>query len=297
MHELRTPSNAILNLALDIQTNEHLSVQGQTDVEIIISATSFLLSLINDLLDFSRILHGKFSLQKKSFALEPLLRQCAQLFALQCKVKGLDLRVRIDPDLPELLYSDENRLRQVLLNLLSNSLKFTLHGSISLVALMPNSSELQLSVEDTGIGIDEENQQKIFGLFGKLDSSNSLNPLGCGLGLGISQLLVERMGGSPLALRSRPGRGSVFSFTLNLNEDASSKTVETIEVEEEEGSFIQLPSTDWTGGYVSLIKPEVLVVDDSSFNRIVARKLVEAQGYNCAEACTGRQAVELAAPT
>ena len=111
-----------------------------------------------------------FELQKQNFALEPLLRQCAQLFDQQCRGKILDLRLSIDPLLPVLLYSDETRLRQILLNLLSNALKFTLHGSILLVALA-NSSQ--------------------FGLFSKLECSSALNPLGCGLGLGVSQLLVE----------------------------------------------------------------------------------------------------------
>lgn len=294
-HELRTPTNAILNLALDMQANEQLSPQGQSDLAIVISATSFLLSLINDLLDFSRILHGKFSLLKTNFTLDQLLRQCAHLFDLQCKIKGLELRVRLDPQLPAYLCSDENRLRQVLLNLLSNALKFTLHGSISLIALVDGCNRLRLSVEDTGIGIDEANQQKVFGLFGKLEGNQAINPLGCGLGLSISSLLVERLGGSPLSLRSRPGHGSIFSFTLSLNQEESLAGLDTTETEEEEDSAVQLPSaTNWNGGYVRPFRPEVLVVDDSAFNRIVARKLVEAQGYRCAEASTGKQAVELA---
>ena len=294
-HELRTPTNAILNLALDMQANEQLSVQGQSDLAIVISATSFLLSLINDLLDFSRILHGKFSLLKTNFALEPLLRQCVQLFDLQCKFKGLELRVRLDPQLPVHLCSDENRLRQILLNLLSNALKFTMRGSISLVALVDESNHLRLSVEDTGIGIDEANQQKVFGLFGKLEGNQAINPLGCGLGLSISSLLVERLGGSSLSLRSRPGRGSTFSFTLSLSQEKSLTCLETTTTEEEEDLAVQLPSvTDWSGGYVRPFRPEVLVVDDSAFNRIVARKLVETQGYRCVEASTGKQAVKLA---
>lgn len=152
--------NAILNLTLDLQTQEQLSLQGETDLQVVISATSFLLSLINDLLDFSRILHGKFELQKQNFALEPLLRQCAQLFDQQGRGKMLDLRLRIDPLLPVLLYSDETRLRQILLNLLSNALKFTLHGSILLVVLMANSSQLQLKMEATGIGIAKQTSRK-----------------------------------------------------------------------------------------------------------------------------------------
>jgi signal transduction histidine kinase/ActR/RegA family two-component response regulator len=295
-HELRTPTNAILNLAQDLQNNEHLSVQGQSDLEVVISATSFLLSLINDLLDFSRILHGKFSLLKRSFALEPLLRQCTHLFDLQCKAKNLELRVRLDPHLPTHLYSDENRLRQVLLNLLSNAMKFTLHGSVTVVALVDENNCLRLSVVDTGIGIDEANQHKIFGLFGKLEGNQAINPLGCGLGLGISSLLVERLGGSPLSLQSRPGRGSTFSFTLSLNHDEGLVVSRVNEMtSEDEETFAQVPClTDWNGGYVRPYRPEVMVVDDSTFNRIVARKLVETQGFRCAEASTGKEAVKLA---
>lgn len=122
-HELRTPVNAILNLCQDLQSSPSLSPQDQLDVEVLSNASNFLLSIINDLLDYSRILHDKFELKKTSFDLEKLIRSCGALIALQCKQKEVMFIVRFDPSLPKLAYTDENRLKQVILNLLSNAVK------------------------------------------------------------------------------------------------------------------------------------------------------------------------------
>jgi nitrogen-specific signal transduction histidine kinase len=122
-HELRTPANAILNLALDIQATEPLSPQGKSDVEVIVSATNFLLCMINDLLDYSRILNDKFLLNEKLFLLEPVIKECAQLISPQCRGKELEFSIRYDSLLPQFVYTDENRLKQVILNLLSNAVK------------------------------------------------------------------------------------------------------------------------------------------------------------------------------
>ena len=122
-HELRTPTNAILNLAIDLRQTEVFSLQGQKDVEMIISATSFLLSLINDLLDFTRIVYDSFSLMKRHFDLQQVLKECIQLILPQAYAKSINLILRFDPQLPKFVYTDSNRLKQVILNLLSNSLK------------------------------------------------------------------------------------------------------------------------------------------------------------------------------
>ena len=122
-HELRTPVNAIINLCQDLQASPSLGDQERADVEVLTNASSFLLSMINDLLDYSRILHDKFELGKTSFDLEQLIRSCGALLALQCKQKQLNFSVRFDPLLPKFAYTDENRLKQVILNLLSNAVK------------------------------------------------------------------------------------------------------------------------------------------------------------------------------
>ena len=122
-HELRTPVNAIINLCQDLQESGSLVERDRADVEVLANASGFLLFMINDLLDYSRILHDKFELRKTNFDLERLIRSCGQLIALQCKHKQVDFTVRYDPQLPQYAYSDENRLKQVILNLLSNAAK------------------------------------------------------------------------------------------------------------------------------------------------------------------------------
>jgi signal transduction histidine kinase len=122
-HELRTPVNAILNICQDLQTSPALGDQEREDIEVLANASHFLLSMINDLLDYSRILHEKFTLAKTNFDLERLIRSCGRLIALQCKLKQVDFIVRYDPFLPKFAYSDENRLKQIILNLLSNAAK------------------------------------------------------------------------------------------------------------------------------------------------------------------------------
>ena len=122
-HELRTPVNAIINLCQDLQTSTSIGERDRADVEVLANASNFLLSMINDLLDYSRILHDKFELTKANFDLERLIRSCGQLIALQCQQKRVQLMVRYDPLLPKFAYTDENRLKQVILNLLSNAAK------------------------------------------------------------------------------------------------------------------------------------------------------------------------------
>ena len=122
-HELRTPTNAILNLAIDLKASEAFTAQGKADLSMVVSATSFLLSLINDLLDLSRISYGAFTLMKEPFSLKGTLQECLQLIEPQCRAKNIQQCLRVDPLLPEAVHTDQNRLRQIVLNLLSNALK------------------------------------------------------------------------------------------------------------------------------------------------------------------------------
>jgi CheY-like chemotaxis protein len=295
-HELRTPINAIINISERLMESSSLSSDQKEQCQILVSSSNFLLSNVNDLLDFSRIANQQFSLNKQLFNLEETVRTCTGLIKPQCHLKNLDLSFRYDSSIPSLAYNDQNRLRQVLLNLLSNAVKFTLKGKIEVIVMLLQPNVVKITVEDTGIGIDEAHQGKIFTLFGKLIGNEKLNPQGCGLGLAISNTLVMRMGGEGIAVKSVPKHGSAFSFVIPVGDEAVSldkeerepASTDCYESEENDASVVTLPVSDalWKES-----KATTLIADDSEFNRLVLRQLLETQGYICEEANTGAEAL------
>jgi signal transduction histidine kinase/CheY-like chemotaxis protein len=210
-HEMRTPLNGVLGLTQlaleltrDAEVAEHLRIAQ-------FSARG-LLSLINDVLDFSKLEAGEMQIFPVVFELRPLLRDLRSMFAQEAVRQGLRLEVAIEADVPQWVLADEGRLRQVLLNLVGNALKFTLAGSVT-VGIKRRENGLQFSVADTGIGIPADKQALIFDAFRQADNSTSRRHGGTGLGLTISKRLVESMGGE-LALESAPNVGSTFTFTV-----------------------------------------------------------------------------------
>ena len=220
-HELRTPINAIINISERLMESPSLSDAHREQCQILVSSSHFLLSNINDLLDFSKIVTEQFILEKQFSKLEETFKTCVELIAPQCHLKGLHLSLRYDSSIPSLVYTDPNRLKQVLLNLLSNAVKFTLKGKIEVIAMLIDPNTVKIAVEDSGIGIAEVDQRRIFTLFGKLTGNEKLNPQGCGLGLAISNTLVINMGGTGISVKSVPGHGSTFSFTLPISSKPS----------------------------------------------------------------------------
>ncbi len=217
-HEIRTPMNAIQgfsHLALRTETNPR-----QRDYLLKIkSASGALLSLINDILDFSKIEAGKLYLERAAFDLRAALQSVSAIAELRAREKGIGLRVEVAPAVPTVLIGDSLRLNQVILNLVSNAIKFTERGEVT-VTLRPvfaTASEisLEISVRDTGIGMMPEQQARLFNSFSQADSSTTRRFGGTGLGLAISKQLVELMGASIL-VDSTPGKGSCFRFTVNL---------------------------------------------------------------------------------
>ena len=174
-------------------------------------------------------------------------------------------------------------------------------GSITLIGMLNERSQLKITVEDTGIGISPKDLLRIFTPFGKLDDSHNLNPQGCGLGLSISNQLVKKLGGSGICVASTEGKGSAFSFCVDIqaldHESVSDISLPTDHETSEGGPFNLLPdSFDWTGGrsfQETQQYPTILIVDDSPFNRVVAQRLVESQGLMTVCASSGEQAVEL----
>jgi signal transduction histidine kinase/DNA-binding response OmpR family regulator len=218
-HEIRTPLNSIIGFADLLLTDPEVRGPQRREVELIQGAGTMLLTVVNDLLDFSKIEAGKIELSPEPFALETLIDNSVSIVRGSAEAKGLEMRVAIDPCLSPFFLADENRLRQVLLNLLNNAVKFTSEGLVSLaVARVADEGERQrirFTVTDTGLGIDPERQSQLFRPFVQADASITRRYGGTGLGLSISKQLVELMGGE-IGFLSQAGQGSSFWFTVSL---------------------------------------------------------------------------------
>jgi signal transduction histidine kinase len=227
-HELRTPLNGILGYAQLLRRSAALGDAERESVNVIEHSGEHLLTLINDLLDLARIEAGRLDLDASGFELPLLLKQVCDLVAVRAQQAGLDFRCHVAPDLPQHVRADERAMRQVLLNLLGNAVKFTKHGSVEFRASTVSAGErtrrLRFEVRDTGIGIAPEDRARIFEPFDR-GTGGSRKIEGTGLGLAIAKRLVDAMSGEIL-VASEPGRGSVFTVELDL--EASGAEIEPI---------------------------------------------------------------------
>jgi PAS domain S-box-containing protein len=214
-HEIRTPLNAIIGL-VELQLGTELTADQREDLDVVKSSAYALLSIINNVLDFSKIEAGKLELEKTPFSLEAFLDESIRIMAMKAHLKGLELAYYLDPEVPDQISGDPNRLRQVMLNLVDNAIKFTEQGEVivhvSLRGQTPTDVRLQFTVTDTGIGVLPDKQQRIFKPYDQGDPGVARRYGGTGLGLAVSSQLVRMMGGQ-IALSSRPGHGSAFGFT------------------------------------------------------------------------------------
>ncbi|MBR4694801.1 MAG: response regulator, partial [Selenomonadaceae bacterium] len=272
-HEIRTPINAVLGM------NEMI-LRESSDEEIldyaenIRSAGNTLLTLINSILDFSKIEDGKMEILPARYDTELLIDDLLHMIDEKAKKKGLELRFDIDGSLPRSLFGDDVRIRQIITNLLTNAVKYTQEGSVTLAmkgrGVDDDTLELEVSIADTGIGIRKEDMDKLFQSFQRLDEEKNRNIEGTGLGISIVQKLLAMMG-SHLSVESVYGRGSTFSFCLRQ------KVVDNTPI----GSFVESRRRVHDKGKVQYLRVKgarILVVDDNNINLKVMRGLLKRSG-------------------
>jgi two-component system, sensor histidine kinase and response regulator len=275
-HEIRTPMNAIIGLSHLLQNTE-LSQKQQDYINKIHTSGQTLLGIINDILDFSKVEAGKLKMERVSFNLFSVLDNISNMVGLKASEKEIEFLIDVSPDIPSNLVGDPLRLGQVLTNLGNNAVKFTEQGEIVVKISLKEQSDddvtLIFAVQDSGIGIDEQQQSNLFQAFRQVDTSTTRRYGGTGLGLAISKQLVEMMGGE-IEVESEPGKGSTFIFSASFKLGPA---------RERKGSLI-VPD--------ELLELRVLVVDDNATSRRILSDLLKSFGVAHGESASGEEAIE-----
>ncbi|CAG9314375.1 unnamed protein product [Blepharisma stoltei] len=292
-HELRTPLNSIICFTNELLDSPTLvcSEEEHTKLGIIAVSSKLMLSMINNLLDYSKILSGALSVQKSYCDIREIIKNTHELLEIQAKKKGLDIICRIDPNLPTEIYTDPLRLSQIFLNLLSNALKFTYKGAIEICCVTTAKMMMKCYIEDSGVGIDNDIIQKIFTNFGS-QHFPTIKKQGSGLGLYISNLLVKQLGGKRIKVNSVPNKGSTFQFSIEIFEsNPISEVCEVLRNGEKDDSRPEIVISNQNYSK-PLNSQEILIVDDMEFNLEILGSIFKKYGAGYEEASNGKIAIE-----
>ncbi|WP_051261704.1 PocR ligand-binding domain-containing protein [Desulfovibrio inopinatus] len=274
-HELRTPLNAVLGFSQVMRHSSDLSKKQIETLDIILRSGEHLLGLINDVLDISKIEAGQITLTEETFDLLDTLQSIKDMTSTRAKAKGLQFLMELDPSIPQYIKADEKRLKQVILNLTGNAVKFTEHGGV-VMRVRATTNHLNFEIEDTGPGISTDDVPRLFQKF----EQGSSRKEGTGLGLYISQKLVEKMGGK-ISVRTETGQGSLFSFSIHY---ALADQL-----------LVQPPKVErFATGLSAGQKPiRVLVIEDTEESRILLKNMLDLDGIDIVEAVNGEEGIRL----